>query len=894
MNKEELSKTEFYRKSTDEIFEMLNAGENGLGEEESKKRLEKFGRNQLKEQKKRSLLDLIVSQINNPVVYLLAAAATVAFIFGDNAEGIAIVVVILINTIIGFWMEFQAQKSMNALKKMDKITSKVVRDGEEKSIDANLLVPGDIISLEAGMMVPADARLVQEQEISVDESPLTGESLDVEKNTETIDEEQGVADRKNMIYKGTAITGGTGKAIIVATGMETEIGNISTMVSEAEEEQIPLDKKLHKLTKRLIWLTLGLAAAFFLFGWIAGKDWYSLFQTAIAWTIAAIPEGLPVVASIALARGMLKLAKKQVIVKKLSAVETLGETTVIFTDKTGTLTENKLSVNHLQFANQDISIKIKEDTVELDNLENANENEYFDHFLKISARCNDASLDGENGPEGDALEISLLQFMEKYDSQKYEEMTKPERVAEDPFDSESKYMGTVYKEDGSYYVAAKGAAESILGICSKIKTEEGVQDISDEDKEEWKKKNNDLSGQGLRVIAYAFKNMDNKPENADEPEKSFMNSLTFLGLVGFLDPPKQDVPQAVDECLHAGIKVVMVTGDHPGTALNIGKKVHVVEEDAKNVMKGSELDTDDKDRVTSTRVFSRVDPEQKLNLIDHFQEQGEIVGMTGDGVNDAPALKKADIGIAMGKRGTQVAQEVADMVLKDDSFPSIVNAIKEGRIIFGNIRKFIMYQLSYHLAEIIVIASISFTLFTLPLLPLQLLFLNLLSDVFPALALGVGKGNPHVMNLPPKDPEEPIITKQNWLLMSYYGLVIAASIAGAYIFAKFAWNLSDEIANNVAFFSLAFAQLLHVFNMRERDEPIFKNQVTTNKYVWYALAICIAALAAAYLIPGMREILSFQQMEPRTWVLIGITSVLPLIIIQVVKIIRGPRKDKVE
>ncbi len=894
MNKEEIANTEFYRKSADDLFKLLESGKDGISDSESEKRIEKFGRNQLKEQKKRSLLKIIISQINNPVVYLLTAAAVVAFIFGDTAEGIAIVVVILINTIIGFWMEFQAQKSMDALKKMDKITAKVLRDGNEKSIDANELVPGDIITLEAGMMVPADARLVEEQEISVDESPLTGESLDVEKNTEIIEEKQGVADRKNMIYKGTAITGGTGKAIVVATGMETEIGNISTMVSEAEEEQIPLDKKLHKLTKRLIWLTLGLAAAFFLFGWIAGKDWYSLFQTAIAWTIAAIPEGLPVVASIALARGMLKLAKKQVIVKKLSAVETLGETTVIFTDKTGTLTENKLSVNHLQFPNQEVLIKIKEDQVALEKIENADENEYFNHFIKISAFCNDASLNGENGPEGDALEISLLQFLEKYNPQKYGEISNQERVAEDPFDSESKYMGTVNKENGNYYVAAKGAAESILGICSKINSEEGVTDISEEKIQEWKKKNDELSGQGLRVIAYAYKTMDNEPENTDDPEKSFMNSLIFLGLVGFLDPPKQDVPQAVDECLKAGIKVVMVTGDHPGTALNIGTQVHIVEEDASNVMKGSELETHDEEKVTGTRVFSRVDPEQKLNLIDHFQNQGEIVGMTGDGVNDAPALKKADIGIAMGQRGTQVAQEVADMVLKDDSFPSIVNAIKEGRIIFGNIRKFIMYQLSYHLAEIIVIATISFTLFTLPLFPLQLLFLNLLSDVFPALALGVGKGNPHVMNLPPKDPEEPIITRQNWLLMGYYGLVIAASIAGAYIFAKFAWNLSDEIANNVAFFSLAFAQLLHVFNMRERDEPVFKNQVTTNKYVWYALAICVAALVAAYLIPGMREILSFQQMEPRTWLLIAVASVLPVIIIQVVKIIRGPRKDKVE
>jgi len=895
MEKKDLKKTEFYKKSPEECLSSLESNENGLSHDEVKKRLDKYGENQLEEKKERGFLEILISQIKNPVVYLLTAAAVVAFIFGDNAEGIAILVVILINTIIGFWMEFQAQKSMDALKKMDKIEAKVTRDGKQEDVDATQLVPGDIIELEAGMMVPADARILKEQELGVDESPLTGESFPVEKQAEAIEEDLEVADRRNMIYKGTAISTGTGKALVTGTGMDTEIGNISALVSEAGDEQIPLDKKLGGLTKRLIWLTLGMAALFFLFGWISGKEMYILFQTAIAWTIAAIPEGLPVVASIALAKGMLRLAKHQVIVKKLSAVETLGETTVIFTDKTGTLTENKLSVHHVILPDNDFKVQFKEGKTNIEGLENAGKNKSFQEFINISAYCNDADLGSEeedDGPDGDPLEIALLQFLQAHDADTMKELRSREKVAEDPFDSETKLMGTVYKEDGKYYVAGKGAAEAILSRCDKILKNGEVNDISEEDKKKWQEKNDQLSNEGLRVVAYAYKIIDELPEDKEDATKAFMHSLVFTGLVGFLDPPKTEVTGAIEKCKSAGIKVVMVTGDHPGTAKNIGKQVKLIEDDDAGVMTGKELRDDGKEKIISTRVFSRVDPKQKLDIIDHFQDHGEIVGMTGDGVNDAPALKKADIGIAMGKRGTQVAQEVADMVLKDDSFPSIVRAIEEGRIIFGNIRKFIMYQLSYHLGEILVIATISFTLFKLPLLPLQLLFLNLLSDVFPALALGVGRGNPHVMELPPKDPEEPILTRGNWFLMAFYGVVFTIAVAGAYIFGRFVWELPDEINNNIAFFSLAFAQLLHVFNMRERDEHILFNQVTRNKYVWYALGICLAALFAAYFIPGMKEILKFQDMEPRVWVLIVIAAFIPLIIIQIAKIIMPDKKKK--
>lgn len=903
-----------YLKSSDEVLKKAEVDpEKGLSDEEVEERREKYGANILEEQKKRSIWEILWSQINNPVIYLLTAAAILAFVYGDVPEGIAIVVVLLINTIIGFWMEYKAQKSMDALKQMDKVEARVLRNGSKKKIDAEELVPGDILLVEAGDLVAADARIFEATELGIDESPLTGESVPVTKNTETIEEEKGVADRTNVMYKGTAVTGGSGKAVIYATGMQTELGDISAMVGEEEKDEVPLNQKLNKLTKRLIVVTIALAAAFFLFGWWAGEEIYPLIQTSIAWTIAAIPEGLPIVASIALARGMIRLSRKNVIVKKLEAVETLGETTVIFTDKTGTLTKNELTVNTFSFPDE-VRMEVdwhSGDQPKIKEQEAPKENQNFSHILKIAALANDAELadqekeedcdqqeNRENGEdqqeeqkskgEGDPLDIALLQFASQFDKELYEQNRKLERKVHDPFDSDSMVMGSVNKVEDGYYMAGKGAAHTLLERCSKVLMNGEEKELSDEDKEAWLDKNNQLADEGLRVLAFAYKNIDSVPEDEDD----FLHELTFTGLIGFIDPPRKEIADSIAICYDAGIKVVMVTGDHPGTAKNVGKEIGLYkdeEADDAPVISGQELqkelDSEDDSKLVKTKIFSRVDPAQKLSLIKHFQDAGELVGMTGDGVNDSPALKKANIGIAMGKRGTQIAQQVSDMVLKDDAFNSIVEAIEQGRIIFGNIRKFIIYQLSYHLAEILIIASISFSLFTLPLLPLQLLFLNLLSDVFPALALGVGKGNPGIMKDPPKDPEEPILNKNNWIQIGMYGLIITICVGGAYFFAHYVWNESETVTNNIAFFSLAITQLLHVFNMREGKEHLFRNQVTRNKYIWMALAFCFSALAAAYFIPAVADILSLKQLEPRAWLLIVITSVLPLIIIQSIKFI---------
>lgn len=863
-----------YTTTESELTDQLKSNaEKGLTQEEAERRLEEHGRNKLHEEKQKSIWRILLDQLINPVIYLLVVAVIVSFVFGDIPEAIAIIVVIILNTAIGFWMEFQARQSMKALKKLDKRMAKVIRDGEEHEVEAEKIVPGDILVLEAGELVTADARILQESQLKIDEAALTGESVPVQKSTKTLEGDQGVGDRTNMVFKGTAVTNGNGHALVIRTGMDTELGDISQMVSDAEKEAVPLTKKLEHLSKKLIWVTLGLAAAFFLVGWLTGKEIYELVQTAIAWTIAAIPEGLPIVASIALARGMLRLSKKNVIVKRLAAVETLGETTVIFTDKTGTLTMNQLQVEYVLPADQEYEPDKKEETDK--------ENQGVFHIMKIATLCNNAREENENENEesysGDPLEIASLVYVKEWDDEKYSFWTAMEREEEVPFDSDKMMMGTTHKDGDSYYTSVKGAVEKVLDCCTGIFIGSETEELNEDKKNKWVGINDTMANDGLRVIAFAFKQSDQVPDN-----DYMLEDLIFCGLIGYLDPPRKEVKESIDICHRAGIKVIMLTGDHPGTASQIAKQVHLTEENS-DAIHGQDLDDELGDDVLNYEIFSRVDPGQKLAIIEKYQKNGEIVGMTGDGVNDAPALKKADIGIAMGDKGTQVAQEVADMVLTDDSFESIVSAIREGRIIFGNIQKFIVYQLSYHLAEIIVIASISFSLFYLPLLPLQLLFLNLLSDVFPALALGIGKGHPKVMEHPPNNKDEPIISKAKWLQIGLYAMIMAMAITGAYLFAYFYWDMNKEICNNVAFFSLAFSQLWHVFNMRDPEENMFNNQVTQNKYVWMALAFCISALAAAYFIPGIREILSFQTLEPRTWVLIVIASIIPVVVIQLIK-----------
>ncbi|MFP4690406.1 MAG: cation-translocating P-type ATPase [Bacteroidales bacterium] len=863
-----------HAENIEEVAQKLDADlEHGLTEEKAAERLKEYGYNELKEKKEKSIGQLVIDQFKSAIIYLLLAAATVSFVFGEIPEAIAIVVVIILNTAIGFFMEFQAQSSMKTLRKMDRINTSVLRGGKRKEIEAEKLVPGDVVFVVEGNLIPADCRVFEQNELKLNESALTGESLPVNKQTDPLDSDTPLADRSNMVFKGTSVSMGNGKCIVATTGMNTSIGDISEMVSGEDNEQVPLNIKLNRLSKQLIWIVLGLAASYGLLGYLSGQDLLIMIQTAIAWAIAAIPEGLAIVATIALARGMLRLADANVIVKKLAAVETLGETTTILTDKTGTLTKNKLSVEHLSTEEFDQKAKAIID-------KNPGKEDIFTKLIEVSALCNNTRFDEDGDPAGDTVEVALLEFIEQLEEDTYNKINQQyERIDEDPFDSESKFMATMHQKESGYFFSLKGASDTVMKRCKYIITPSGTKDLSEKTIKKWKDKDDELSGKGLKTLAFAYKQSDKK--------QSLEEGYIFIGLIGFLDPPKEGIKDAVETFREAGIRVVMITGDHPETSKNVARQVSIVDQEDPDAFTGQEikklLESKNTDRLARSSIFARVDPRQKLDILNIFKEKGDIVGMTGDGVNDAPALKMADIGIAMGKRGSQVAKEYADMILKTDHLPSMVTAIRQGRIIFENIRKFVIYQLSYHLSEILIIATVSFSVLNLPLLPLQLLFLNLLADVFPALALALSKGLPHVMQQPPKDPREPILTRQSWHTISSYGVIMAVWITGAYFVGLYYLGVSEDIANNIAFFSLAFTQLAHVFNMRERKEHFLKNQVTQNKYVWYAIGFCTVVILSAYFIPFLSTILSFQAMGTKPWILVIATMILSTLTIQILK-----------
>jgi len=855
--------------------------ENGLDKKEVHKRLEKYGPNLLKQKKGKSLLTIFFEQFVDPIVWILIAASILAFAFGETLEGVAVVIVIVINSLIGFFMEWQAVISMSKLQSMSRATAKVYRGGKRIEIDSSGLVPGDLIYLEAGDMVTADGRIVEQHNLSVKESALTGESVSVDKDTEVLPEDTILAERTNSVYKGTVITRGNARAIVTATGDKTELGNISALAEEAEKEITPLDKRLSHLSKRLIFLTLLLTALIFGLGMIQGRDWLIMVETAVALAVAAIPEGLPVIATISLARGMLRLADNNVIVKSLAAVQTLGEANVIFTDKTGTITENKMYVDSLIFDQDRVSVE----TIFHDK-EKANER-YPDWMLMttVGILCNDSVFNPGNISEnsGDPVEIALkrMAYEGGFDLRK---MAKSyPRVSEIPFDASIKMMGTVNEYEGEYLISVKGAIQEVLERSTHMQLNGEIQPLNDHKK--WLDTVDKLASKGLRVLSFAYRKVDIKPGEDD-----FIHDLTFLGLVGFIDPVREDIKEAIQTCKKAGIRVVMITGDHPETATSIAIEAGLIDDGqqisgfhGRDLVSPEELNETQKEEILEADLFSRVNPEQKLDLVTVYQENGYIAGMTGDGVNDAPALKKADIGIAMGQRGTEAAKEVADIILKDDAFPSIVMAIKQGRIIFENIRKFVVYLLSCNLSEILVVATASLLSMPLPLLPLQILFLNMVTDVFPALALGLDEGEKNIMEKPPRDPQEPIIASRQWWAIVLYAVGISISVLGIEQYSLVYLDMTDQMVNNMTFYTLILAQLFNVFNLPEHDISFFVNEVTKNLYIWGAIVICIAIVIVVYFIPPVKEALSLSVVNGQELLLIIGFSLLPIVLIQFVK-----------
>jgi Ca2+-transporting ATPase len=840
----------------------------GLTSREATKHLEQYGYNLIETYKGKSRLKILFSQFNNLMVYLLLFAAAMSFWFQEYLDATAILMVILVNAAIGFLMELQAERSMNALKKMAMVLAKVFRDGNLTEIVSDELVPYDLMYVEAGDMINADARIISATQLSVNEASLTGEAMPVEKIADELSGDVPLADRTNMLYKGTFVTSGNAYALVVATGMQTELGKIAHLVQGAEQSATPLEKKLQVFSRKLIYITVAMVVLIFIVGMFTHGDYTELLETAIALAVAAIPEGLPIVATLALAQGMLKMARHNVIVKKLSAVETLGGTTIICTDKTGTLTQNKIEVT---------------DVI------TANENTAMDKQIlrQIAVLCNTASIqisEKEVTEIGDPLETGLLKYAYK-NGDNIEQIRKQfPKINEVPFSSETKMMATLHSSHNEFIVYAKGAAEEILRRCSHIRIGSETKSLNEETRVHWKEKSEQLAASGLRVIAGAYKESSSR-------NISLISDLVFAGLYGMMDPPADDVFDAISECKEAGIKVVMITGDHPATANYIANQLGIAEPNnvvlGKNMNPFEQLSDQEKKRWVDSSVFARVTPAHKLDLISVLQEKGNIVGMTGDGVNDAPALKKADIGIAMGKRGTQVAQEVSDMVLKDDKFSSIVHAIRQGRVIFTNIQEFVIYLLSCNMSELLVVSLASLSNLHFQLVPLQILFINLVTDVLPALALGVSEGSPLVMKHKPRNPAEPLLKTRQWYAVWIYAAIISVCTLGAVLFSHFVMHTGEKfdpkLCNNILFFSLIFCQLLHVFNMASVKISFFKSEVFRNKYVWYALVLSWLIVIVVLFIAPAREALNVQSLKSGDWLLVIASAAISLLVIQILK-----------
>ena len=865
--------------------------EEGLGNKEARGRLSKYGFNRLVETKPASALSILAAQFRSLIVLLLIAAALLSYFFDDLPESAAIVAVIMLNAAIGFFTEIRAVRSMEALYRLVRVEATVLRDGSVSVIRAEELVPGDIVVLEAGDVVPADVRLIEASRVESNESSLTGESVPVRKFTDTLTGDVPLAERFNMLFMGTAVTKGSARGVVTATGQGSELGRISVLAEKAGDDRTPLEKKLDRLGNRLIWFTLIVAAAVIAGGVITGRDFLLMVKTGIALAVAAIPEGLPVVATIALARGMMRMARRNALVNRLASVETLGSTNVICTDKTGTLTENRMTVDEIVTSGGILRFGGKERKFIADGHESDTVTDPAARMtLETGVLCNRASLGGdtpeEGGDIGDPLEIALLRAGAAAGIEREALVSGYPETGVEAFDTAVNMMATFHASGPDERVAVKGAPDAVLRCCGKILTPSGAAELTEEGKKFWHTKNEELASLGYRVIAHAGKAV---PGPVTDPYRH----LTFEGLVCLLDPPRPGVREAITECLGAGIRVVMVTGDHPSTARKIALAVGLTDRAdepavlGRDLRKPEELSGDLRKSLDEARILARVSPEQKLWIVSYYQERGSVVAMTGDGVNDAPALRQADIGIAMGMRGTQVAREAADIVLKDDSFATIVHAVEQGRVIYGNIRKFIFYLLSCNVSEIMIVSFASFTPLPLPLLPLQILFLNLVTDVFPALALGMGEGDERVMRLPPRNPKEPLLSRRKWLGIAGYGTLITASVLGALAISKYLLGMSNGEAVSVSFLTLAFAQIFHVFNMRDAGSRLFRNEVTRNPYVWGALILCALLVLAAVFVPPVAHVLGIADPGARGWKLIAAASLTPLLIGQALKNILG-------
>lgn len=850
----------------------------GLSSSQVEERIKIHGKNKMDEGERRSFGIMFISQFKDFLILVLLVAAVISGFLGEISDTVLILIIVIVNALIGAIQEKKAENSMEALKNLTIPEAKVLRNNQREVIKSEDLVPGDVVFLDAGDFVPADGRLIEEASLKITESSLTGESMPVNKSIANIEEpETALGDRKNSVYMSSLVNYGRGKYVVTATGMNSEIGKIAGMIQGTKTMQTPLQKRLEELGKVLAIGAIIACAAVFIIGLIRGGDPLLLFLTAVSLAVAAIPEGLPAVVTVVLAIGVQKLVTKNAIIRKLPAVETLGCASVICSDKTGTLTQNKMTIKKI-YANDTVM-----DTKDLkERVLNSPEK----MVAQIGLLCNDASIvNGKDGRReiGDPTEVSMVAFAGTLDYDKISEEEKFPRVGELPFDSGRKLMTTVHKIGESWYSFTKGAPDVMITRVGHVFLTDGIFPLTEVMIEKIHGNNEALSNDAYRVIAYAYKKYAVKPEISFE---ELENNLIFCGLTGMIDPPREEVKESIRICKKAGIKTVMITGDHKNTAVAIARELNIFEEKSL-ALTGIELarlsDQELSEKIEHIAVYARVAPEHKVRIVDAWQKKGQVVAMTGDGVNDAPALKKADIGCAMGITGTDVSKEAAEMILTDDNFSTIVSAVEEGRGIYANIKKAIHFLLSCNIAEILILFIATLVGWIQPLLPIHILWINLVTDSLPALALGVEKNDPGIMNEKPRNPKESVFAHGMGGRIVYQGIILA--IITLTVFQIGLANYSVEVARTMCFAVLAFSQLTHAINVRSQKKSLFNSGLFTNRYLWMALGLSFALQLAVLLIPAFQPIFHVVAMNGMQWFVVIIGSLSPLVIVEFTKFI---------
>ena len=860
----------YFCKTAEDTLKEFNVSKEGLSNEQAKKNLGSYGFNELNQKKKKSILQVFFSQFKDLLIFILIAAGIISMLSNNVESTIVIFTVIILNAILGTVQHFKAEQSLDSLKALSAPCAKVIRNGKKIEIQSRDVVPGDILVLEAGDLIIADGRVIESYSLQVNESSLTGESLSVDKIIDKIDsEEVALGDQKNMVFSGSLVTYGRALVAVTSTGMKTEIGKIATLMEETQEQKTPLQVSLDDFSKKLAIIILAICAIVFGLSLYRNMPVLDSLMFAVALAVAAIPEALSSIVTIVLALGTQKMAKENAIIKKLRAVEGLGSVSIICSDKTGTLTQNKMTVR-----------KIYVDGKLINGCEVSLNNKVQEYLIKNSILCNDStSMDGKE--IGDPTEVALVNLGHDILINELELRNEYKRLAEIPFDSDRKLMSTLHKIDNKNVMFTKGALDVILDRVKFIMTSEGVRELTDSDKSEILDVNRRLSESGLRVLSFAYKELDEIKELTLDDEYSY----TFIGLISMIDPPREESKQAVEDCIMAGIKPIMITGDHKITASAIAKEIGILR-DGDRAIEGLEIDkmSDEelKENIEHISVYARVSPEHKIRIVRAWQEKGQIVAMTGDGVNDAPALKQADIGIAMGITGTEVSKDAASVILTDDNFATIVKSVSNGRSIYSNIKNSIKFLLSGNTSGIIAVLYSSIMALPMPFAAVHLLFINLLTDSLPAIAIGMEESNRDLLKDKPRSKNESILNK-NFL----FGLGLEGLLIGMFtIIAFYAGNpmKTPLTASTMAFATLCLARLFHGFNCRGKGS-IFKLGVFSNKYVWYAFGIGLVLLNAVLFVPFLQGLFEVENLMLSQYVTIYILAFIPTLIIQFIKII---------